>query len=184
MGVHRGARIAAAGHGGQVLLSNTTRELVEDELPDDVRLRDLGEHELKDLKRPEHLFQLDIDGLPSEFPPLRTAQSSAFAGRERELTRAAQGVIRRRFTRRRTVLAGVVVAVVAAIAVSLALALAGSAEKAVAERAHATAIMYTPNVPPWLEEAQIVRSNLKPLGIDVEVNTSRSAILQSDQPAG
>src|SRR5215831_12767609 len=97
MGVHRGARIAAAGHGGQVLLSNTTRELVEDELPDDVRLRDLGEHELKDLKRPEHLFQLEISGLPSEFPALRTAQSSAFAGREGELTRAAQSVIGWRF---------------------------------------------------------------------------------------
>lgn len=52
MGVHRGARICAAGNGGQVLLSNATRELVEDELPDDVQLRDLGEHELKDLKRP------------------------------------------------------------------------------------------------------------------------------------
>jgi YVTN family beta-propeller protein len=132
MGVHRGARIAAAGHGGQVLLSNTTRELVEDELPDDVRLRDLGEHELKDLKRPEHLFQLDIDGLPSEFPALRTAQASAFAGREGELTRAAQGVIRRRFTRRRTVLAGIAVAVAAAVAMSLVFALGGSAEKAVA----------------------------------------------------
>ena len=131
MGVHRGARIAAAGHGGQVLLSNTTRELVEDELPDDVRLRDLGEHELKDLKRPEHLFQLEIDGLPSGFPPVRTAQSSAFAGREDELTRAAQGVIRSRFTRRRTVLAGVAIAVIAAAVLSLVFALGGSAEKAV-----------------------------------------------------
>jgi ABC-type transport system substrate-binding protein/class 3 adenylate cyclase len=132
MGVHRGARIAAAGHGGQVLLSNTTRELVEDELPDDVRLRDLGEHELKDLKRPEHLFQLEIAGLPSDFPTLRTAQASAFAGREGELTRAAQGVIRRRFTRRRTVLAAIAVAVTAAIVVGLVFAFGGSAEKAVA----------------------------------------------------
>jgi ABC-type transport system substrate-binding protein/class 3 adenylate cyclase/glutamine cyclotransferase len=132
MGVHRGARIAAAGHGGQVLLSNTTRELVEDELPDDVGLRDLGEHELKDLKRPEHLFQLEIDGLPSEFPALRTEQSSAFAGREGELTRAAQGVIRRRFTRRRTVVAGIAVALVAALVLSLVFALGGSAGKAVA----------------------------------------------------
>ena len=74
MGVHRGARICAAGHGGQVLLSNTTRELVEDELPDDVHLVDLGEHELKDLKRPERIFQLEIDGLESSFPPLRTAR--------------------------------------------------------------------------------------------------------------
>jgi YVTN family beta-propeller protein len=131
MGVHRGARIAAAGHGGQVLLSNTTRELVEDELPDDVHLRDLGEHELKDLKRPEHLFQLEIDGLPSEFPQLRTA-TSAFAGREGELTQAAQGVIRRRFGRRHTLVAAGAVAAIAAVALTLVFALGGSAEKAVA----------------------------------------------------
>jgi len=87
MGVNRGARICAAGHGGQVLLSNTTRELVEDELPDDVRVLDLGEHELKDLNRPERIFQLEIDGLPSSFPPLRTAQASAFEGREGELAK-------------------------------------------------------------------------------------------------
>jgi class 3 adenylate cyclase len=78
MGVNRGARICAAGHGGQVLLSNTTRELVEDELPGDVRVVDLGEHELKDLNRPERIFQLEIGGLPSAFPRLRTAQDSAF----------------------------------------------------------------------------------------------------------
>ena len=92
MGVHRGARICAAGHGGQVLLSNTTRELVEDEVPDDVHLVDLGEHELKDLKRPERIFQVEIDGLPSSFPPLRTATTSAFEGREGELERAAEEV--------------------------------------------------------------------------------------------
>ena len=73
-----------------MLLSNTTRELVEDELPDDVHLVDLGEHELKDLKRPERIFQLEIDGLESSFPPLRTAESSAFEGREGELERAAE----------------------------------------------------------------------------------------------
>jgi branched-chain amino acid transport system substrate-binding protein len=70
-GVHRAARIGAVGHGGQVLLSNTTRELVEDELPPDARMRELGTFELKDLDRPERLFQLEIDGVPSTFPPLR-----------------------------------------------------------------------------------------------------------------
>jgi YVTN family beta-propeller protein len=70
-GVHRGARIAAAGHGGQVLLSNATRELVEDDLPDGVGVRNLGTYQLKDVDRSEHLFQLTIDGLPSEFPPLK-----------------------------------------------------------------------------------------------------------------
>jgi predicted ATPase/class 3 adenylate cyclase len=68
--VHRAARICGAGHGGQVLISSSTRELVADELPDDVALRDLGEHRLKDLDRPEQLFQLVVGDLPAEFPPL------------------------------------------------------------------------------------------------------------------
>ncbi len=73
-GVNRAARISAAGHGGQVLLSNATRELVEDELPEDVAIRDLGTYRLKDVDRPEHLFQLVVDDLPSEFPPLKAAE--------------------------------------------------------------------------------------------------------------
>jgi len=72
LGVHKAARIAAAGHGGQVLLSRTTRELVEDELPPGVTIRDLGERRLKDLDRPERLSQLVIDGLQSEFARLNT----------------------------------------------------------------------------------------------------------------
>ena len=72
LGVHKAARIGAAGHGGQVLLSRTTRELVEDELPQGVTIRDLGERRLKDVERPERLSQLEIDGLPSEFGPLNT----------------------------------------------------------------------------------------------------------------
>jgi predicted ATPase/class 3 adenylate cyclase len=67
--VHRAARICAAGHGGQVLISSATRELVADELPGDVALRDLGEHRLKDLDRPEQLFQLVVGDLRTEFPP-------------------------------------------------------------------------------------------------------------------
>ena len=72
LGVHKAARIAAAGHGGQVLLSRTTRELVEDELPTGVTIRGLGERRLKDLDRPEQLSQLEIAGLPSEFGRLKT----------------------------------------------------------------------------------------------------------------
>jgi predicted ATPase/class 3 adenylate cyclase len=68
--VHRAARICSAGHGGQVLVSGATRELVADELPPDVALRDLGEHRLKDLDRPEHLFQVVAGDLPREFPRL------------------------------------------------------------------------------------------------------------------
>jgi predicted ATPase/class 3 adenylate cyclase len=70
--VHRAARIAAAGHGGQVLLSESTAALVAGSPPDGGRLVDLGSHRLKDLPRPERLHQVSIAGLPSEFPALRT----------------------------------------------------------------------------------------------------------------
>jgi predicted ATPase/class 3 adenylate cyclase len=92
--VHRAARIAAAGHGGQVLISDATRVLVASSLPSDVQLRDLGSHRLKDLVAPEHLYQLVIDGLAAEFPALRTLdaapnnlplQLTTFLGREREI---------------------------------------------------------------------------------------------------
>ena len=75
--VPRAARICAAGHGGQVLLSQATRELVEDELPDGVALRDLGEHRLKDLTRPQRLSQLVIDGLPQRVPAAAHAREPA-----------------------------------------------------------------------------------------------------------
>jgi class 3 adenylate cyclase len=87
--VHRAARICAAAHGGQIVLSQTTHELATDVLPAETQLEDLGEHQLKDLPRPEHLFQLVVPGLRSSFPPLRTLDQQAtrhpFLGREREL---------------------------------------------------------------------------------------------------
>ena len=67
--VHRAARIAAAGHGGQVLVSDATRALVEHALPTGVALRDLGLHRLKDIEQPEHLHQLLIEGLAGRVPP-------------------------------------------------------------------------------------------------------------------
>ncbi len=72
MDVHRAARIGDAGHGGQVLLSQTTRDLVIQELPKDITIRDLGEYRLKDMKYPTAIYQLVIDGLPADFPPIRT----------------------------------------------------------------------------------------------------------------
>ena len=96
--VHRAARVAAAGHGGQVLVSETTSSLVADELPPGVSLRGLGEHRLKDL-RPEQLCQLVIDGLRAEFPPIRSldrrpnnlpTQLTSFVGRDGELKQAAE----------------------------------------------------------------------------------------------
>lgn len=91
--VHRAARIAAAGHGGQVLVSETTRALLGGMLPADVTIRDLGEHRLKDL-RPERLSQLVAAGLPADFPPIRSldrrpnnlpTQLTSFVGRDHDL---------------------------------------------------------------------------------------------------
>jgi predicted ATPase/class 3 adenylate cyclase len=95
--VHRAARVAAVGYGGQILVSETTAALVRDSLPPGASLGDLGVHRLKDLGRPERIFQLDVTGLPSRFPPLRSlgnpvlpnnlpAQLAAFIGRDRELS--------------------------------------------------------------------------------------------------
>jgi predicted ATPase/class 3 adenylate cyclase len=72
MDVHRAARIAAAAHGGQVVLSDATRHLVESQLAADVSLRDLGWHRLKDIEAPERIYQLVIAGLPERFPPLKS----------------------------------------------------------------------------------------------------------------
>lgn len=91
--LNRVARILAAAHGGQVLLSLPVEELVRDQLPSGVLLRDLGERRLRDVSRPEHLFQLVLAGIPAEFPPLRTLEITpnnlptllnTFVGRERE----------------------------------------------------------------------------------------------------
>jgi len=71
LAVHRAARICDAGHGGQVLLSETTRSLLEDE-EHSLEFQDLGPHQLKDFDRPVRIYQLAIEGLPDEFPPLRT----------------------------------------------------------------------------------------------------------------
>lgn len=73
--VHRAARVGAAGHGGQVLLTEATRQAAADELPPGVSLRDLGAVRLKDLKSPEHVYQLVALDLPAEFPPLKTLDS-------------------------------------------------------------------------------------------------------------
>ena len=92
--VNRAARIAAAGHGGQVLLSHATRALVEHILPADVILRDLGQHRLKDIDFPEHLHDLLIHGLDSIFPAVKSldvrptnlpSQRTSFVGREKEV---------------------------------------------------------------------------------------------------
>ena len=90
--LHRAARIAAAGHGGQVLISDSTRALIAGALPVGLRLQALGSYRLRDLAEPEPLWQVEIPGLPTAFPPLRALNirrahlpldATTFVGRDR-----------------------------------------------------------------------------------------------------
>ncbi len=92
--VNRCARLRSVAHGGQILISETTRWLVQDEMPDEVTLHDLGEHHLKGLQKPEHIFQPTVKDLPAEFPPIITAEKihnnlplslTSFVGREKHI---------------------------------------------------------------------------------------------------
>ncbi len=85
-------RIMSAAHGGQILLSQITRDLIREQIPSEMTLLDMGEHRLKDLIHPLHLYQAAVADLPSAFPPLRTLESfphnlpvqlTSFIGRER-----------------------------------------------------------------------------------------------------
>jgi predicted ATPase/DNA-binding SARP family transcriptional activator len=96
--VNRAARLCSAAHGGQVLLSQVTAELVRDHLAEGCSIRDLGLHHLEGMLRPERVHQLVVAGLPTEFPPLRAAdpwaanlppETTSFVGREGELRRIA-----------------------------------------------------------------------------------------------
>jgi predicted ATPase/class 3 adenylate cyclase len=94
MDVHRAARIAAAAHGGQVVLSEATRLLAGSRLPDGTSVRDLGFHRLKDIEAAEHIYQLVAPGLPERFPPLKSLGAPAslpvpmtvLVGRDEELS--------------------------------------------------------------------------------------------------
>jgi predicted ATPase/class 3 adenylate cyclase len=97
--VHRAARVEAAAHGGQVLITGATRDLVRSALPEGVSLRDMGEHRLRDLERPEHLYQLVVSGLANDFGPLRTMSVrldllprdlTSFVGRDNEMARVIE----------------------------------------------------------------------------------------------
>ncbi|TMF75965.1 MAG: adenylate/guanylate cyclase domain-containing protein, partial [Chloroflexi bacterium] len=103
--VNRAARVAAAGHGGQVLLTEATATLARADLGDGISLRDLGEFRLKDLARPERLYQLVISGSPTDFPPVRSLdrtptflppQPSSFIGRAREIAEGQRLLARAR----------------------------------------------------------------------------------------
>jgi len=99
--LNRAARLTAAAHGGQILVTQATEALLRDHVGGDLVLVDLGEHRLRDLSRPEHVFQVQAAGLAKEFPPLRSMdafpgnlplQVSSFIGREREVVRVAEAL--------------------------------------------------------------------------------------------
>ena len=98
--VHRAARVAAAAHGGQVVLSAATAHLVRDCLPAGTGLLDLGTHRLKDMPAPEQLVQLRIDGLQADFPPLKTLGAASslpvpgtpMVGRDGEIAELTQAL--------------------------------------------------------------------------------------------
>jgi YVTN family beta-propeller protein len=114
LAVHRAARIGAAGHGGQILLSQATQTLLEDEEEDlHVFLRDLGEQRLKDLDRPVRLYQAGADGLPASFPPPRG---------EAPLAQAAEVALAPPLWRRTPVLAAAGLVLLAAVAAAVFLA--------------------------------------------------------------
>lgn len=101
--VNRVARLLSAGYGDQILLSHPAADLAHDSLPSGATLRDLGEHRLKDLARPEHVYQLAAPGLPTDFPPLKTLdqhphnlpeQTTPFIGREDDVS-TARGILER-----------------------------------------------------------------------------------------
>ena len=131
LGVHRAARIAAAAHGGQVLLSEATRYVLEKDELGGVSIVDLGPQRLKDFEEPQRLYQLGIDGLQADFPALKTLAAQGenelpFAGQEVELAEAAREAIETevgRRTRRHLAigLAAVGVAIAASIGIVLGL---------------------------------------------------------------
>ena len=93
LSVHRAARVSGVGHGGQILVSQTTASLLEDEtdLPG-IALRDLGEHRLKDLSHPARLYQADVDGMETTFPPLKVEAPPRHGRRKRHALIALAGL--------------------------------------------------------------------------------------------
>jgi YVTN family beta-propeller protein len=110
LAVHRAARIGAAGHGGQILVSQATQTLLEDEEEDlHIFLRDLGEQRLKDLDRPVRLYQAAADGLPDSFPPVRG---------DADLAQAAEAAIATPVWRSRWLALALVAVLVAVVALA------------------------------------------------------------------
>ena len=143
LGVHRAARICAAGHGGQVLVSQTTRELLRDDPIPDVSLRDLGEHQLKDLDEPEHIYQLVAPGLQEDFPALKTTAAAPFEGREGELAEAAAQQMASSWRRsgRRVLIGATLAAAVVGIIIGVLLTQGGGSKAAASVEANSVGVI-------------------------------------------
>ena len=103
--LNRSARLMSAGHGGQILISSATRDLLQGQMPSGISVKDMGKRSLKDLVRPENIFQVIADDLPTDFPPLKTldgfrhnllVQLTSFVGREKELSKVQQLLLENR----------------------------------------------------------------------------------------
>ncbi len=149
--LHRTARICAAGHGGQILLSDATRALLEGDLPDGVTIVDLGEHRLKDLDQPLRLHQVVAVGLPHAFPALRTLEAlpnnlplllTSFVGRVQQVA----DIKRLLTTQRLVTLIGV----------------GGCGKSRLAHRAAAEALSAYPDGAWWVELAPVADPGLIP----------------------
>jgi predicted ATPase/class 3 adenylate cyclase/Tfp pilus assembly protein PilF len=101
--LNRAARLMSAAHGGQVLISQATQQLLRDNLPAGVTLRDMGEHRLRDLTQPEHIFQLVVEDIPADFPSLKTleghpnnlpVQTTPLVGRDEEVSAVRARLLR------------------------------------------------------------------------------------------
>jgi YVTN family beta-propeller protein len=139
LAVHRAARISAAGHGGQVLISQATQSMIEDDEEDlGVHLRDLGDQRLKDIDRPVRLYQVVAAGLPESFPPLREEKGPTELGERRPVP-----VYRRRLV---VVIATAVALAIAAAALVLATQLGGDTPTSLASVAPDSLAVVDPTI--------------------------------------
>ena len=146
--VVRAARISGSAHGGQILVSGTTRALSDDAVPG-VTFEDLGEHRLREIAQPQHIFQVVVPGLASDFPPLRTedaARVMTIGGREAELAAAAESALvteerRVRLFRRSRLVALVGALLLAGAVVGLTLALTSDSGGSVAVAPNSVAVI-------------------------------------------
>jgi DNA-binding SARP family transcriptional activator len=147
--VVRAARISGSAHGGQILVSSATRDLVGAAL-EEVTFEDLGEHRLKDLEQPQRIFQVVAPGLQADFPPLRSADDIArvmtIGGREQELAAAAEAALgaeerRARFSKRSWAVAALGALLLAGAIAGLAVLLTGGSRAPVAVAPNSIAVI-------------------------------------------